>query len=210
MSIQKIVGTSLLTAAVVVAISSCATTPVEETDLEVDTYAQGAVAEGVPGGVVQETSVLTATVKAIDYDDRKVTLVDNYGNQKTVEIGPEAVNFNQVEEGDLVTIELVEQLAVYMEEDGAVDTEADSDAGFAVMAGEGQKPGGIMGESIETRAEVLAVDAAARTATLGFEDGSTETVSVRPDIELDQSQVGRIVVIRATTAMAISVEKASD
>ncbi len=210
MSIKKRFGTGLVAAALVTTLSACTTTPepVEESELEVDTYQEGAVIEGVPGGVVQETTVLTATVKAIDYDARTVTLVDQYGNQKTVEVGPEAVNFNQVEEGDLLAIEMVEQLAIYMEEEGDVDT--DDAAGFAVLADEGQKPAGVMGESIATRAQVLAVDTTARTATLGFEDGTTDTVAVRPDIELDQSLLGKIVVIRLTTAMAVSVEKVSD
>ncbi len=207
-SIKKIIGTGLITAAVIAAISSCTTTPEEESDLEMDTYVEGAVVEGVPGGVVQETSVLTATVKAIDYSDRTVTLVDQYGNQKTLDVGPEAVNFDQVEKGDLVTVEMVEQLAIYMEEDGDID--AGGDAGFAVLADKGQKPAGIMGETITTRAQVLAIDTTARTVTLGFEDGSKDTVAVRPDIELDQSQLGQIVVIRLTTAMALSVEKVSD
>jgi hypothetical protein len=207
-SIKKIIGTGLITAAVIAAISSCATAPEEESELELDSYVEGAVVEGVPGGVVQETSVLTATVKAIDYSDRTVTLVDQYGNQKTLEVGPEAVNFDQVEKGDLVTVEMVEQLAIYMEEDGDIDT--DGDAGFAVLADKGQKPAGIMGETITTRAQVLAIDTTARTVTLGFEDGSKDTVAVRPDIELDQSQLGQIVVIRLTTAMALSVEKVSD
>jgi hypothetical protein len=44
-------------------------------------------------------------------------------------------------------------------------------------------------------------------ATLRFEDGSTKTVAVRPDVDLGQRKVGETVVIRITEALAINVEK---
>ena len=40
-----------------------------------------------------------------------------------------------------------------------------------------------------------------------FEDGTTKTVAVRPDVDLSQRKVGDKVVIRATEALALTVEK---
>lgn len=207
-SIKKSIGSGLASAVAIATIVSCAEpTPVEEADsLAADTYEQAAVVEGVAGGIVQKTSVLTATVKAIDYSTRKVTLVDQDGNQKTLEFGPEAVNFNQVEKGDQVTIEMIDQLAVYLAEDGTT-AGATSEEGVALLSAEGEKPAALMADTIETEATVLAVDLEAHAVTLGFEDGSQNTVTARPDVVLSEAQVGKVVVMRATTAIALSVEK---
>lgn len=42
-------------------------------------------------------------------------------------------------------------------------------------------------------------------AILQFEDGSTRTVAVRPDVDLGKRKVGDRVVIRTTEALAITV-----
>ena len=44
-------------------------------------------------------------------------------------------------------------------------------------------------------------------ATLQFEDGSTRTVAVRPDVDLGKRKVGDTVVLRLTEALAMRVEK---
>jgi hypothetical protein len=44
-------------------------------------------------------------------------------------------------------------------------------------------------------------------ATLAFDDGSTKTFPVRPDIDLGQRSVGEKVVFQVTEMIAISVEK---
>jgi hypothetical protein len=55
--------------------------------------------------------------------------------------------------------------------------------------------------------KVIAIDLEKRKATLQFEDGSTETFSVRPDIDLSRHQVGERVVFRVTEMIAIGIEK---
>lgn len=53
----------------------------------------------------------------------------------------------------------------------------------------------------------MAIDAANRRATLQFEDGSTHTFAVRPDVDLAKRKVGDKVVIRLTEALALTVQK---
>ena len=73
------------------------------------------VAEGVPGGSVVATYELTATVAAIDKASRKVTLVDaGTESRQTVKVGPEAVNFDQIQVGDQLKITAAEELVVYV------------------------------------------------------------------------------------------------
>ena len=59
-----------------------------------------------PMGVMVDTTVVTGTVTAIDYDKRTVTLLGPAGNSHTVEVGPAAKKFNAVKKGDNVVVTL--------------------------------------------------------------------------------------------------------
>ena len=164
-----------------------------------------AVVAGVPGGGVVATYELTATVAAIDRASRKITLVDAAGIKKTVKAGPEVINFDQIQVGDQLKITATEELVVYVA--GAGEPPADGGAQLVALAPKGAKPGAIMAETTRVTAKVTAIDAEHHKATLQFEDGTTRTVAVRPDVDLRKRKVGDSVVIRITEALAIQVAK---
>jgi hypothetical protein len=160
---------------------------------------------GVPGGVIINTYQVTATVKAINTEDRKVTLTDADGKDAVVKCGPEVVNFPQIQVGDKVKVTETEQLVVAM---GTDASSQDNGAATAVaLAPVGAKPGAMMAQTVQITATVVAIDLEHHRATLEFPDGSKKTFPVRPDVDLTQRAVGQQVVIRATEAVAISVQK---
>lgn len=161
--------------------------------------------DGVPGGVATRVAKMEAMVAEIDYEERSVSLEDDKGNRRTITVGPEVVNFDQVSKGDKVVIEYVEEQVVYVND---VDKHAEDSVAVAeAVAAEGEVPGAMAVEVVEVVATVSAVDLENHTATLTFSDGTTVVQAVRPDVELLESHVGREVVIKHTTAMAIAVEK---
>jgi hypothetical protein len=160
---------------------------------------------GVPGGGAVATYELTATVAALDKAKRKVTLVDAAGIKKTVKVGPEAINFDQIQVGDQLKITATEELVVYVAGEG--ETPADGGAQLVALAPKGAKPGALIAETTRVTAKVTAIDAAQHKATLQFEDGTTRTVAVRPDVDLSKRKVGDSVVIRITETLAIQVAK---
>lgn len=168
---------------------------------------EGAVTyqEGVPGGVVVNTVDVSARVTAIDTANRKVTLLGSDGEKFTVKVGPEAVNFDQVGVGDLVKATVTEELVVFLDKEGAPSS--DGEAEVVALAPKGAKPGGLVAQVTQVTATVAAIDQTKRTATLRFDDGSTETFPVRDDIDLSRHKVGERVVFRVTEMIAISVEK---
>jgi hypothetical protein len=164
-----------------------------------------AYAEGVAGGVVVQTHKLTARVAAVDKATRKVTLVSPEGIKQTVKVGPEAINFDQIRVGDQLKIEATDELVVKMAEPGeSVDT---GSAAVVVLAPKGAKPGGLMAETTQATATVVAIDREKRTATLRFGDGSSKTLAVRSDVDLSKRRVGEQVVFRLTEMIALTVEK---
>ncbi|KZZ77915.1 hypothetical protein A3765_22755 [Oleiphilus sp. HI0130] len=161
--------------------------------------------DGVPGGVATRVAKMEAMVAEIDYEKRSVSLEDDKGNRRTITVGPEVVNFDQVSKGDKVVIEYVEEQVVYVND---VDEHSEDSVAVAeAVAAEGEVPGAMAVEVVEVVATVSAVDLESHTATLTFSDGTTVVQAVRPDVELLESHVGREVVIKHTTAMAIAVEK---
>lgn len=158
---------------------------------------------GVPGGVMINTYQVTATVKSIDADTRKVTLTGPDGKEMTVKCGPDVVNFPQIKVGDQVTATVTEQLVVAMASDAS---SLGDGAGAAVaLSPVGGKPGGAVAATEQVTATVVAVDLKHHRATLEFPDGSKKTVVVRPDIDLTKHAVGDQVVIQATESVAIAV-----
>jgi len=195
-------STLALLFAVLFTIAACATTT-PPPPAQVNTAT--AVQEGVPGGVTVNSIEVTAKVTAIDTKNRKMTLLLPEGDKETVMVPPEAVNFDQISVGDLVKATLIEEVVVYLDEEGA--SIPDGYAAGVAIAPKGAQPGGVVAGTVKVTATVTAIDQSNRTATVRFNDGSVETFPVRDDIDLSQRKVGEKVVFMVTEMVALSVEK---
>jgi hypothetical protein len=199
----RVVAAALLPAAVLI-LASCSDSskpPKPTADTKRTTHME----PGVPGGVVVETHTITANILHIDAASREVLLAIPDGKRERVKCGPEIVNFDQLRVGSQVKITVAEQLVVQMATESATSTSGE--ATVVALAPKGAKPGGFMANTVQVVATVAAIDLANHKATLQFPDGTTQTVAVRPDVDLTKRKVGEKVVIRTTEAWAISVEK---
>lgn len=160
---------------------------------------------GVPGGIVVNTKTVSARVTAIDYAQRKVTLLGAEGKSFTTKVGPQAVNFDQVKKGDLVNLTLTEELVVHLDDEKA--PAAQGSAAAVALAPKGAQPGGVMAETTQIVATVTSIDLMKHTATLRFEDGTTRTLKVRDDVDLGKHKAGERVVFRVTEMVALSIDK---
>lgn len=187
-------------AAALLAASACfAAEPAAEADVAVG------MEKGVPGGVVISTLAVQAKVVEIDYETRELALLVPGGSVAVFEAGPEVVNFPQIQKGDMVKAMVTEQLVVAL---GASEAELDDGEEVdVVLAPVGDKPGGIVADTVRMTAAVVEIDGELRTAILRFEDGSERTVGVRDDIDLTQRRIGEKVVFEVTKMIAVSVEK---
>ncbi|MDR2983482.1 MAG: hypothetical protein LBV34_01450 [Nocardiopsaceae bacterium] len=162
------------------------------------------VDQGVPGGAMTETEEVQASVSAIDRAKRTVTLKDDHGNSRTVQAPPEMRNFDQLKVGDRVRAIVALERVVYLREPG--QTAGNGGTGLLATAQPGGKPGMLAADTVEITATVKSMDTAKRTATLQFADGSQHTVKVRPDVDMKPEYLGRQLVMRMTSAIAISVQ----
>ncbi|NMY41394.1 hypothetical protein HBN76_08755 [Pseudomonas sp. WS 5013] len=160
--------------------------------------------EGVPGGTLLETETLLASVSAIDTGKRTFTLRDTLGSQRTLVAPVQMQNFAQLKVGDQVKAVFSQERIVYLRQPD--EPFNDGAAGVLTTAPQGTKPGILAADSVEITAWVKAMDTTLRTATLQLPDGSERTFKVRPDVNMKTEYLGRQVVIRVTTAVAISVQ----
>lgn len=195
---------SLAILSLAVSLNACVTAEPESAALTGQSAGAVAYQQGIPGGTVTHVSTLVATVAAIDYQKRTVTLLDEQGNRKTLMVGPEATNFSQVKKGDVVKLAVVDELLIYVREIGGPGS--DGTESMVAKAPAGEKPAVIAAAATEMTAVVKAVDLEKHTATLQLPDGRQQVVKVRQDVKLDKKQLGREVVFRMSQAMAISVE----
>jgi hypothetical protein len=193
----------ILCAVTALALTSCSSTRHTDEPLG-ETTRSTAYKEGVPGGVIVETTKLRATVVAIDTTNRTVTIAVPDGRRRVIGCGPEVVNFDQIRVGDRVQAVITSELTLALASPGIPNV--DVSVTKMALAPKGDKPGGIMTERQEYTATVTAINQRRREVTLRLPDNTTRTFPVRPDIDLSQRKVGEQVAVRVSVAVAIAVE----
>ena len=162
-------------------------------------------AEEVDGIEMGNAIEITATVVALDPQNRVVSLRGPEGNVVDIEVSEEAQNFDQISIGDEVTLAYYESVALYLG-DASEAPEAGADL-VATRAAKGEKPAGIVVGVIDASVKILAIDLQNRAVTLELPDGEVVTTPVAEDVRpLDSFKVGDTVHVRLTKAVAISVE----
>ena len=174
-----------------------------------DTKAQPAKKTGdKPGGVVVEAVSVTATVDAIDKEKRMVTLKFADGRTRSLKLGPEARNFDQIAVGDQVKATYAESVAIGVRKSD--EKPAASQTRTVKVAPKGAKPGVIVADTTEITAKVEAIDYAKWTVDLKGPEGNVRTFAVDKSVKKFKNvKKGDEVVVRVTEALAIVVEKAN-
>ncbi len=160
-----------------------------------------------PGVVSANMGKITATVEAVDYDNRLVTLRGPQGRVLTLHVDKQAKNFKQVKTGDKVQAEYYESVALYVQKHDGTQPSVKEGTAVAV-APLGEKPGIAAVDTVVITATVEAIDYKTRMVTLKTPDGRSVTFEVderAPDMK--KVKVGDQVVAEHTVVVAISVKK---
>ena len=156
---------------------------------------------------VSQSQNLTAVVEAIDHETREVTLRESEENSVTFVVDKEARNLKQVEVGDLVNVEFIQSMSIEVVANPGVEP-GTGEMTVLGRTSEGDMPGGIaMGTQVVT-ATVEEINIEANTFKLKGPDGNVEEFTARNPENLKRVEVGDLVIITHTEAMAISVEHA--
>ena len=170
--------------------------------------ADGAViAQSAPGkATIAEEVRVTATVQAVDVQQRVVTLKDPKGNVFKTAVGPEVRNLAQVKAGDLVVVRYLQALSLELKKNGK-EMRSRIETAEGARAGAGARPGGTAGQEVEATADVIAVNTKTRMVKLRGPEHVVD-LKVRDPEQLKLIKVGDQIHAVYVQALALSVEPA--
>jgi hypothetical protein len=157
-----------------------------------------------PGGSVVEAVSITATVEAIDYKTRQVTLKGPKGGLTTFIAGDEVRNFAQVKKGDLVTFDYTEGVAIDVQK--ATEAPKMVETQSITRAKPGEKPGGTIETVGFLTATVEAIDYQTRKVKLSLPEGQNLNITAGDQVKrLNEVKKGDQVVVQYMQKLTIKV-----
>jgi len=157
-----------------------------------------------PSGEIGRKRLATAEVIAIDLPTRTVTLKGQKGNNFTVHADDRVRNLPQVRVGDQVDVAYHESLVWNVKKAAEGSPGASVQSGTA-SAKPGDKPAGAAAKQVKMTATIEAIDQANGTVTLKGPQGNSRTIKARDPKNLQRVQVGDLVDITYTEAVAVRV-----
>ncbi len=159
-----------------------------------------------PSFSASQSMTVTAVVEAIDHETRVVTVRPEDGEPITFTASEEARNLDQVEVGDILVAEYEETISIEVLANDGMQAEAASASAMA-RTEKGQMPGVAAMDATVITATVEEINLEKNTFKLKGPDGTINEYAARNPENLRRSKVGDLVVITATTAVAITVEE---
>lgn len=168
--------------------------------------------EEKPSRVLDLSEVTTEmTVKGINLKDHLFTLDYGDGNEVVFRTMDDVEGLENIHVGDRVNVTYLRSQAVYVTAPDAEDRPAiTSNRTVEVDSKEG-KPKTLTVKVKEDKYTVEEVDYAKRTAVLKDKDGHLEHIDVSPELKnLENVNVGDIVVMQVTEAVAVDISKVEE
>lgn len=164
--------------------------------------------EPILSGTLEESLVeATAVVEKVDLDKRTVTIRRPDEKRITLPVDEQVKNLPQVDPGDEVVVAYYESIAfdvLSADSDAKPGVTTSSDLGTAK---EGDKPAAAEARVVTITSTIEAIDRGAPSVTLRGPDGGSHTIRVRDRKKLDDLEIGELVEIHYTQAVAVSVRE---
>jgi hypothetical protein len=157
---------------------------------------------------VSEVSI-TATVEAVDQQERTLTLRDEDGDMINLRVSDQITDFSKIDVGDMVKVTYYESFvaSVLSPEEQAPENEDKTVA----LDPQGEKKGVATLGVTQRTVTVEGIDLENRMISVKNDKGEISDLPVREDVRnLENLKVGDKIVIRVTQAMAIGVQELED
>jgi len=170
------------------------------------TQATVATAPGAVAGAA--TASVTAKVTAVDPAKRTVTLQSANGKTRTIEVGDQVRNFDQIKVGDTVHAKYTQALALEIRKRGSGVLPAPTEEhAITPPPAPGAKPGGTVARKVTITGEVTAVDHAKQLVTVKGPEGNEVDVEAEDPAQLNNIKQGNHVQITYVEALAMTVKE---
>lgn len=159
-----------------------------------------------PSFSASQSMTVSAVVEAIDHESRVVTVRTTDGEAITFTASEEARNLDQVDVGDLLLAEYVKTVTIEVMANEGMQPNA-ANASAMARSEKGAMPGMAAMDATVVTATVEEINLETNTFKLKGPDGTVNEFVARNPENLKRSKVGDLVVITATTTVAITVEE---
>jgi Cu/Ag efflux protein CusF len=166
-----------------------------------------AQAQEIKGETVGASTTVTAKVISIDQKTRKVKIKTDDGKKYSFVAGPNVVNLAQVKKGDMITAVYTEAIGYEVRKHNKQTGVAVTDA--AAAAQPGQMPAGAVMQQTTVAVTITAIDPTVPSVTFKNPDGEIKTIKIKDPQKLVGVNVGDVVDITYTEALAIKVDPAA-
>lgn len=164
----------------------------------------GAVATTPGKGVIVRYVTAKATVESVDPKTRTVALKTASGHVHSVVAGDEVRNFDQIKVGDTVSVKYAESFTLELKKDGKALVARTEDAA-ADRSQPGQKPGGSVARQVSVVADVVEVNAKAKTISVKGPSGDIIDLPIQDPEQLKLVKKGDQVQATYTEAVAVAL-----
>jgi hypothetical protein len=163
-----------------------------------------AATQKAPSGRVEDAVQSRATVTEVDLPERLVTLKDDRGREIFVAVPDQVKSLDQVKAGDEVIVSYTTAVAWQVRRANEAAPGVSEQATFTTEK-PGEKPAGALGRAVTITATITDIDLPHDAVTLTGPDGRSRTIKVREPADLRKVQVGDLVEITYSEAVAIAV-----
>ena len=167
-----------------------------------------AVREKPPSISTTQTVQLTTVVDAIDREARTITLKGPEGGTRTIQMMEDSNNIDKIVIGDTVNVEYVQHMSIEVMANDGMEPGTGTMSAVARNA-EGETPAGMMMETTVTTATVEDINIEANTFKLKWPGGEIKEYEAQDPENLKKSEVGDLVVVTYTEAIALSLNEVS-
>ena len=151
--------------------------------------------------ITGETITKTATIEAINYGTRELTVKGPEGNFVTFTASPEVKRFDALKVGDTIVAKYYENLVIRVKLPGEKDVDT-STAGATPTAG---RPGGTLAEQRTITATITMIDPKVPSITFKGPNNWTYSSRVEDKQALAKVKVGDKVDLTWTTAVLVEI-----
>jgi len=151
-----------------------------------------------------QTVKLTTVVDAIDREARTITLKGPEGNTRTIQMMEDSNNIDKIVVGDNVNVEYVQHMSIEVMANDGMEPGTGTMAAVARNV-EGETPAGMVMETTITTATVKEINIEANTFKLKWPGGEIKEYEAQDPENLKKSEVGDLVVVTYTEAIALSL-----
>jgi len=149
-----------------------------------------------------------ATIEAIDAKTRTLQLKLGSGETRSIQVGDEVRNFDQLKVGDKVKAKYVESLTLELKK-GDTAVVGRSETSSLDRSKPGAKPGGTAVRELTVVADVVNVDAQKKVVSVKNDKGEIINLDIQDPKQLALIQKGDKIKAVYTVAVAVAVEPAA-